>query len=113
MAETFFTVQSHQSTRPLNAPDTLRLAQMDTTDIDKFLGLPSALTIFSYDLVFSSKHEIFQAPISNGTGPRTLPMQLLWFIKRGVKGDKIIFSNIYVMKGDKKLRLADKTFIIP
>jgi len=73
--------------------------------IEEVLALPPAYKVISYEVAFSTKGEIFKI----GGGPDvSFPPQLLLFVSRAAKGDKLIFDEIMLSKGARKIKLAPK-----
>ncbi len=75
--------------------------------IEEALALPTAYKVISYEVVFTTKGEIFKM----GGRPDVLfSPQLRSFISRAAKGDKLVFDEIMLSKGDRKIKLAPKEF---
>jgi len=74
------------------------------------LGLPPQLTVVSCELLYNSAGELFKTSWSVNEPGRWANMQAL--MGRAKPKDKLTFVNIYVLKGDKRMRLADKTIEI-
>ncbi len=87
---------------------------LDTNSIpgpDELLKLPSALTVASCNVGLASKGYVVRFPYGK-TSTGKFPKEALDIIKMAKPGDELIFEDIYVMKGDKKLRLADKSILV-
>lgn len=75
--------------------------------LEEVLALSPAYKVISYEVVFSTKGEIFKI----GGRPDVLfTPQLRLFVSRATKGDKLIFDEIMLSKGDRKIKLAPKEF---
>jgi hypothetical protein len=89
---------------------------MDTSSLEKFLGLNPALTFVSgISLFIPLSHDgtTLGDPLQEGKGPGKFPAILISYLGAAHKGDRILFTDIYVRKGDKKFRIPDRTFIVP
>ncbi len=87
---------------------------LDTSKIpgpDVLLKLPTALTVASCYVGIASRGYVAKFPYEK-TATGKFPKQALDIINNAKPGDELIFEDIYVIKGDKKLRLADKSFLI-
>lgn len=76
--------------------------------IEEVLALPDAYKVISYEVVFTAKGEIFKM---GGRTNMLFSPQIRSFISRAAKGDKLIFDEIMLTKGDRKMKLAPKEFI--
>ena len=79
-------------------------------NLNKLLQLPPELTVVSCQLLYNSAGEIFKSEWSLHEPDKWATMQA--FITRAKPKDKLTFTNIYVLKGDKRIRLAEKTIEI-
>ena len=69
--------------------------------------LPPALTVVSCEFLLNYSGEIFKASWSVNEPGKWATIQAL--MNRAKPKDKLIFTDIHVMRGDKKMKLADKT----
>jgi hypothetical protein len=93
----------------IEEPVTIDNRQPDTAaqhHLNWLLELPPALTVISCEFLLNSSGEIFKASWSVNESGKWATIQAL--MNRAKPKDMLIFTGIYVMKRDKRMKLADK-----
>ncbi|MBL7801949.1 MAG: hypothetical protein JNL95_14605 [Chitinophagales bacterium] len=91
--------------------DSVLMKRFYSKDINVILGIPSVFNVLECQFLFSCRGDLYCASYSAPTKIYTPRFdQLQWFLKTGKKGDRLIFSEIIVMKGDRKLKLFSQMY---
>jgi hypothetical protein len=92
---------------PGPAVDTLSIDTTGTQSMEKILGLKAGIIVMSCVVEFYRGGEIFKTVYSPGNFGKIWPL-----ICRTRPRDRFYVSNIIVTEGDKRSKLADRTFFI-
>lgn len=91
--------------------DSVLIKRFYANDINEILGIPSVFNVLECQFLFSSKGNLYRASYSTPTKKYPARFdQLQWFLKTGKKGDRLIFSEIIVLKGDRKMKLISQMY---
>lgn len=96
--------------------DTLTMAVRESTSMEQLLGLPSVYTVVDCDIIINKGNgSIFRRAYNNSNGKAAVKFNEYWrdSIKLAEKGDKVVISEIVVVKDGVRGKIAGKIFIVP
>ncbi|MBP6517261.1 MAG: hypothetical protein KA242_09435 [Chitinophagales bacterium] len=106
-----FSGLSAQTESVVTPIDSVLMKRFQSKDINVILGIPPVFNVLECQFLFSSKGNLYCSSYSAPTKIYTPNFnQLQGFLKAGKKGDRIIFSEIIVLKGDRKMKLISQMY---